>query len=238
MKPEDDLFARLRKHRPQEQSQTPENEPPKPAGLPAQVALPAGTNVQLPALEPGMPGSQSDRPLLAAQVESEEAVLAEREWRLAESLLDNESLTDGLDDAAANRLIEWGLELSRHAARSTRGMERERAEAVMDERREQTGRALRIVRDLASQAGEADPQAGQAMLSRLTRQLKRLYGDVYQMPAAVKRRRWLEASPRAARPEEFIVGLRNLVQAQEKRPAAERPQKPHKPAPGAKRRPG
>lgn len=237
MKPEDDLFARLRKRRPEKQPQVTENETNESVGLPIQAALPAGASSQLPALESGKPESQAARLLLSAQAESEESVLAEREQRLAESLLDNESLTDGLDDAAANQLIEWGMALARHAARSTRGMDKERVKAEMDKRREQTGRALRMARNLASRTREADPEAVQALLSRLTGQLKKLYGGAYQMPAAGKRRRWLEDLPQDARPDEMIAQLRHLVEAQEKRPDTERPHKPRKPDPGAKRRP-
>lgn len=63
-----------------------------------------------------------------------EAAVARRQRQLAERFLDNEALTAGLDDEAANALIDWGMDLSQRIAASTRDLPDEQAQSRLEQR--------------------------------------------------------------------------------------------------------
>ncbi|HEC23458.1 MAG TPA: hypothetical protein ENI95_11140 [Chloroflexi bacterium] len=59
-------------------------------------------------------------------------MLEERIRRVSEQLLTDSSLTDNMEDAEANRLIEWGLAVARRLCEETSGMDDAGAEEYLD----------------------------------------------------------------------------------------------------------
>ncbi len=90
-----------------------------------------------------------------------------RAAQAAESILDNESLTSELDDAAAQILLNWGADWARRVARRTAGMD----EAAAQEAMVAPMAALRqLVRMINKRAGGNVPGDAAAWWARLIEQ--------------------------------------------------------------------
>ncbi len=126
----DDLFKRLRKHKPQ------------PPGAPEGAPEPVTPGKPEPSSEGAGKKRPPSRPKPAQTVE-------QRQRQLAESFLDNEALTENLDDRAAKALIEWSMDLSRRVAESTQDLPPDQAEARVAQGGEAARQLIRAARDLA-----------------------------------------------------------------------------------------
>jgi len=128
----DDLFKRLRKRKPKPAVQVPEGAPGEGSKEVVEGAIERCINEKRPSLHPE----------LAQLVE-------QRRRRLAESFLDNEALTENLDDQAARALIDWSMDLARRVAERTQDLPADQAEAQVEQRGEAARRLIRAARDLA-----------------------------------------------------------------------------------------
>ena len=117
--------------------------------------------------------------------------------RVVESLLENEALTDGLDDDAASVLLDWGITLAKEIAASTAGMDDEAAEQAMYPRLRALRKMMRRIRRWA-----VAPESRK--LEKIIAQAETAYGPGYEAPGAGER----EAFSR-----QFAVGAWNPAHA-------------------------
>lgn len=128
----DDFFKRLRNRKPK---------PEEPPGAPNEQDIQGS-----PAGEPHQP-SKLDKTQSAQQ----------RQKQLAESFLDNEALTEGLDDRTAKALIDWSIDISRRVLESARDLPADQADVHVERRSGAARRLILAARDLALQ----QPAAGE-----------------------------------------------------------------------------
>lgn len=84
-------------------------------------------------------------------------VLAGRARRAVESLLENEALTEGLDDSAAGEILAWATERAQQFTSATADMDDEQAEQATSEQMRSLRRMVRSAARWAS-AGELEAQ--------------------------------------------------------------------------------
>jgi hypothetical protein len=96
--------------------------------------------------------------------------LSRRIRRASESILENESLTAGLDDPAAQALLDWGLACAERVAESTALLTDEDARAAMSPRLRATRRLMRRVREWIVHRAELGPTAAAQLLAEIVEQ--------------------------------------------------------------------
>ncbi len=128
--------------------------------------------------------------------------------RAAESILENEALSDGLDDDAASVLLDWGITLAKEIAASTAGMDDEAAEQAMYPRL----RALRkMLRRTSRWAVAPNPQK----LQKIIRAAETAYGPAYEPPGAGELERFsLRFSRRVWNPAQAVSQLRRFIEGE------------------------
>lgn len=157
---------------------------------------------------PEHPPSQPD------QGEAESSELKRRQERAVESLLENEALAEGLDDAAANALLDWGIVTAREIVSATAGMEAGQADAITDERLQAVRRLMRSAASLAREENEGDESRRLSLLRQLLDQHAVLSGEpVISREVAALERAWRRAAPASS--VDKINHLRRLL-AQER----------------------
>ncbi len=137
--------------------------------------------------------------------------LAQRIERAAESILENESLTANLDDAAAQVLFDWGIACARVVAQSTAGLDDGEAESVMSERLRATRRLMRLVNQWAPRRSQMDAQGNAALLIRVVEQAAIVYGRNFTDLDSERRDAFLSQNLIVA-PQQAIVNLRALIE--------------------------
>ena len=96
--------------------------------------------------------------------------LARRIQRASESILENESLTVGLDDPAAEALLDWGLTCAARIAESTAFLTEEDARAAMSPRLRATRQLMRRVKKWVIHRAELGPTAATELLAEIIEQ--------------------------------------------------------------------
>jgi len=139
--------------------------------------------------------------------------LARRERQVAESILENESLTADLDDEAAKQLIDWGIAGAKTVAQSTAGLSDEQAEEVISERMRATRHLMRSVNKLVSKRGEIDAEESAQLLSKISEQAAVIYGQDSLPTEDERRQAFLKRSAEPAQdPARMIADLRGLFE--------------------------
>jgi hypothetical protein len=150
-----------------------------------------------------------------AACSGEPQVLAQREQRAVESLLENEQLTANLDDACAERLLDWGIACARHIVQGTAALGDEEAEQATTPRMRATRRLLRGVNRWVANRRETDVQQGAAALDQIVEQATVIYGTGYTPPSRTRRQGFLRMQfEYADEPQGLISALRQLVENQ------------------------
>ncbi len=188
------------------------------AGPEAQTRLAATAGVA-PSVAPASPGAG---PCLAAIAGVAPSVapapsaldqLAQRVSRAAESILENESLTDGLDDTAAEQLLSWGIACAETAARGTAGLGEAEAEEALYPRMRATRMLMHSVKAWINerQTAGTDP----AQLNEIIEQATLAYGQNFVAPSVERLAAFLEQQNAAGLdPQGMIAGLRELLTSQ------------------------
>ncbi len=83
----------------------------------------------------------------------------ERAQQAAEQLLGDESLTDEMQDAEAQKLLDWGVEFSRRLSEHTLDMDDARAEEYLSEALPNLRRVIRRINKLIGATSQADSEA-------------------------------------------------------------------------------
>ncbi|MCU0517859.1 MAG: hypothetical protein MUC60_13530 [Oscillatoria sp. Prado101] len=128
----------------------------------------------------------------------------------AESLLDNETLTPELEDAAAGAALTWATDLSRRVALATAGLDDRAAEAFMAPKLAAIRELIRQVSRWAAGYREMDAGARESFLSQVMEAALKIYPD-YQPPDRQQQQAFLR-EPFPAEPNDWIVNLRRLLE--------------------------
>jgi len=149
--------------------------------------------------------------------------LTQRTQQVIESLTENEALTDNLDDAAADELLNWGIATGKTVVQSTVGLTDEAADAAMQPHLQATRRLLRSVNNYFAPATapttraavQPDHEALLTLLRQTTEQAALIWGPRFHPPdeqqlAIVATQLQNEAST----PQALIIQLRQFVDQQ------------------------
>lgn len=131
--------------------------------------------------------------------------------RVAESFLENESLTEGLDDEAANALIEWGLACSKEIALRTADLDDVEAEATMYPALRATRKLMRSVERWVPNRAALDASQNEAALGKIVQEAEVVYGMRFSAPDIDRKTAFLRQS-QTATPEQVIKNLRALFE--------------------------
>jgi len=115
--------------------------------------------------------------------------ISDRLNRLSETILDNESLTDQLDDDSAKVLFDWGFAALSTVVAATDGMDKIQAESRMESTMRGLSRLMRLVNFNFSEPTEIDADT----LDQIIDQVKFIYEERYQTPDAAQRAQFLRA---------------------------------------------
>lgn len=146
--------------------------------------------------------------------------LTQRTQQVVESLTENEALTDNLDDAAAQALLDWGTAAGKAVVQDTVGLEDEAAEAAMKPRLQATRRLLRTVNNYfaptaaseARGAAQPDHEAMLTLLRQVVEQAAVLWGPSFRKPDDQQLADFAtQLQKEASTPQALIARLRNLV---------------------------
>ncbi len=137
--------------------------------------------------------------------------LTQRVNRASEGILENESLTAGLDDETAQALLDWGLACAKLAARSTAGLDDEAAENATSPRLRATRRLMRLARRLAAQRLEAE--TANKLLAEMIERAAIIYGEDFTPPDDEQRQKFARLYAEVSeQPLQIINNLRNLIE--------------------------
>lgn len=103
-----------------------------------------------------------------------------RQRMAAESLLDNESLREGLDEAAAKPFLDFGIRLAKSIAAGTAGMDDEQAEEFTYPRLKALRKMLGALKDFCRADGFSPRREA---LDALLEQARVVYGDGFAPPS-------------------------------------------------------
>lgn len=132
------------------------------------------------------------------------------ETAAAQSILDNESLTADLDDAAANELLEWGVANARMIARNLSAVWGGGSEISTSEQM----RALRSMMRSINQY-VAGTEAGESALEKIVEQASKVYGANFAPPSAEARAAFVrEQTNLLHNPVQLINNLRRFIEEQ------------------------
>lgn len=130
------------------------------------------------------------------------------ETAAAQSILDNESLTADLDDAAANELLEWGVANARMIARNLSAVWGGGSEISMSEQM----RALRgMMRSINQYV--AGMETSESALEKIVEQASKVYGANFAPPSAEARAAFVrEQTNLLHNPVQLINNLRRFIE--------------------------
>ncbi|MCP4541198.1 MAG: hypothetical protein GY832_29040 [Chloroflexi bacterium] len=130
---------------------------------------------------------------------------------VVEGILENESLTSDLDDAAAQVLLDWGTACVKMIAQSTAGLDDVEAEEIMSPRLRATRRLMRQVNRRVSKPFPMNAETATKLLTKVIEQATIIYGKDF-VPSAGERREAFLKEGFVSSAEEFIVNLRSLIE--------------------------
>ena len=139
--------------------------------------------------------------------------ITHRVKRAAEGILENESLTSGWDDAAANALLEWGIACAKMIAESTDGLDRVEAERIISPRLRAARRLMRRVKRWVTKRRTLDSAGGAVLMAEIIEQAAIIYGKGFAPPDEGRQNVFLRAHIGLAEdPVQMIGNLRALLE--------------------------
>ncbi len=108
--------------------------------------------------------------------------VTQRVRRVAERILENESLTADLDDEAAQALLDWGLDWGEKIARNTADLEDTAAEELMSPKLRALRRLMRTVNRWLGAQQEADAEQRASYLANITAHAATIHGGEFTPP--------------------------------------------------------
>ncbi len=137
--------------------------------------------------------------------------LGQRIDRAVESILENESLTADLDDAAARVLLDWGIACARMIAQGSAGLNDLQAEQFMSPRLRATRRLMRVVNRWVPQRLQVNARENATLLAKMIEQAAVIFGQDYSPPTLDRRKGFLRKSL-VDPPPQVIENLRVLIE--------------------------
>ena len=139
--------------------------------------------------------------------------LSERVSRAAEGMLENESLTADLDDAAAKMLLEWAVACAEMIAADTVGLNPPAAEEAMYPRLRATRRMMRAVNRWFPRRRQMAYEDNQGALEEVVELAAVIYGEGFAPPRDLRRTGFLRLSLMAPA-HQAVSDLRRLLEGQ------------------------
>lgn len=136
--------------------------------------------------------------------------LEHRIAQAVESILENESLTADLDDAAAKELLDWGTACARRIARDTVGLGNMDADESMSPRLRAVRRLMRQINGWIARQTEMDAEARVSSLAQVVEQAVIIYETGFTPPALQVRDAFLQQQ--LGDPAQMIADLRKLIE--------------------------
>ena len=131
--------------------------------------------------------------------------------RAAESILENEKLTAGLDDDSAQALIDWGLACTKQIMTTTAGLNDEEAEELTYPQLKATRRLMRSVSKWVRKQAEGDIESAQKTFQKIIEQAQTIYGDEVNLPDNVPETPLSDPSS-SEMPQQIIANLRTAIE--------------------------
>jgi len=138
--------------------------------------------------------------------------VAERIKQAAQSILDNESLTADLDDAAAKELLDWGLACAKKVAQETASLQALTAETSLTDRLQATRRLMRAVSNWVVGQQEMDAASASNALSTVLEQATVIYGKKFTPPVQAQYTAFLAEQATPGEPAQMVTKLRQLIE--------------------------
>lgn len=111
-------------------------------------------------------------------------ILGKRVQRAVESVLENESLLGGLDEAAASTLQDWGIKNVKRIAEETGDLDDERAEEAMYPKMKASRSLMRAIRVWVEHEAESSAEKRAELWARIEKKAQDLYGEELTLPDA------------------------------------------------------
>ncbi|MFC1974827.1 hypothetical protein ACFLXQ_00335 [Chloroflexota bacterium] len=108
--------------------------------------------------------------------------LTQRIDRVAQSILENESLTSELDDAAAQELLDWGVDWAKIIVLHTANLNEIEAEEVMSPQLRANRRLMRVVNKWITKQQAIDVEDSAKSLTKIIEQVAIIYGEDFIPP--------------------------------------------------------
>ena len=111
-------------------------------------------------------------------------MIEKRVQRAVESVLENEGLLSGLDEASATTLQNWGIKKVKGIAKSTGDLDDERAEEAMYPKMKASRSLIRAIRVWVQHEAESSAEERAKLWARIEKKAQGLYGEELSLPDA------------------------------------------------------
>ena len=111
-------------------------------------------------------------------------ILSKRVQRAVESVLENEGLLGGLDEAAASALQDWGIQNVKRIAEETGELDDERAEEAMYPKMKASRSLMRAVRVWVEKEQESSADERAKLWAKIEQKAQDLYDGELRLPDA------------------------------------------------------
>lgn len=132
------------------------------------------------------------------------SILDNRIKKVVQSVVENEALAEGLDEAAAEVLQGWGIKQATSVARKTAALDDESAEKEMYPHLKASRRLIRAIRVWVQHEAESSAEERAKLWEKVNKRATALYGEGIDLPDPEH-----FAGQTAA---EFIKNLRNWLE--------------------------
>jgi hypothetical protein len=135
----------------------------------------------------------------------------ERERRAAESILGDERLTDDLDDAPAQALLDWGVACAERVAQGTAELSAALAKDTSASRLRTVRRLMRRVNNWIGNRQTLDAERDALALAKIVELAATVYGPAFDPPNAERQAEFLRGQA-LDHPTQFIDDLRTFIE--------------------------
>ena len=143
--------------------------------------------------------------------------ISHRIKKVVESVVENEALAEGLDEAAAEVLQGWGIKQATNVAQKTAMLDDESAEKEMYPHLKASRRLIRAIRVWVQHEAESSAEEREKLWAKVSKRATELYGEGISLPAP--------ESFTGQTPAEFIKNLRDWLEGESKEEEIERDSK-------------
>ena len=130
--------------------------------------------------------------------------ISHRIKKVVESVVENEALAEGLDEAAAEILQGWGIKQATNVAPKTAMLDDESAEKEMYPHLKASRRLIRAIRVWVQHEAESSAEEREKLWAKVSKRAIELYGDGISLPAP--------EHFAGQTPAEFIKNLRDWLE--------------------------